>query len=114
MTGQTEQDAYTEWNKGLEEIEPLIEYYARQMGQFSGRLMTALSFLDDLKNSRPWHEQDEQVRDTVNYSSLLIASVLKMVAAAQAEQSEFEQEAAAAIREALDILDQDKPDLLEP
>jgi hypothetical protein len=105
-----EQDAYTEWNKGLEEIEPLIDYYARQMGQLSGRLMTALSFLDDLKNSHLWPEQNEQVRETVTYASLLIASVLKMVAAGQAEQGELEREAAAAIQEALDILDQSNPD----
>lgn len=105
-----EQDAYAEWNKGLEPIEPLIDYYARQMGQFSGRLMAALSFLDDLKNSHLWPEQEEQVRETVTYSSLLIASVLKMVAATQIEESGFEEEAAAAIREALEILAQNQPD----
>ena len=114
MTANSEQDAYAEWNKGLEPIEPLIDYYARQMGQLSGRLMTALSFLEDLKSAHTWPEQDEAVREAVNYSSLLIASVLKMVAAAQIEESELEQDAAAAIREALDILDQDKPDWLEP
>ena len=106
LDGSLEQDAYTEWNKGLGEIEPLIDYYARQMGQLSGRLMAALSFLDDLKNSHIWSNQDEAVHEAVNYSSLLIASVLKMVAAAQVEAGELEQEAAQAIREALEILDQ--------
>lgn len=53
MTAQPpiEQQTYAEWNRGLEAIEPLIDYYARQMGQLSGRVMAALSFLDDQKNS---------------------------------------------------------------
>ena len=115
MTAQTpvEQQAYAEWNRGLEAIEPLIDYYTRQMGQLSGRLMAALSFLDDLKNSRAWPDQAAQVRETVNYASLLIASVLKMVAAAQAEENDLEQEAAAAIREVLDLLGHNKPDSLD-
>lgn len=53
------------------------------------------------------------MRETVNYASLLIASVLKMVAAAQADESEREQEAAAAIREVLDLLGHNHPDSLD-
>jgi hypothetical protein len=89
---------------GLEEIEPLIEYYARQMGQLSGRLMTALSFLEDVKNSHSFSQKDEQVQRAVHYSSLLVTSVLRMVAASQENASRAEQEAAAAVREALDII----------
>ncbi len=96
-----EEDAYAEWNKGLEPIEPLIEYYARQMGQLSGRLMAALSFLADLEDAHDWESHTVQVQESVHYSRLLIASVLKMVAASQESGSELELDAAEAIREAL-------------
>ena len=89
---------------GLEEIEPLIEYYARQMGPLSGRLMAALSFLEDMRNSHNFNTQDEQVQRAIYYSSLLVTSVLRMVAASQENASQAEQEAAAAVREALDIM----------
>ncbi len=46
-----------EWNRGLEPIEPLVEYYVREMGQLGGRLMTALSLLVDLEDSFGWDEQ---------------------------------------------------------
>lgn len=70
---------------GLEPIEPMIEYYAREMGQLAGRLMAALSLLVDLEDSYGWTAPSQQARDTVHYSRLLVASVLRIVAAAQAE-----------------------------
>jgi hypothetical protein len=70
-----------ELNRGLEPIEPLVEYYEREMGQLSGRLMAALSFLVDLQDSHGWAEQSAMTRDAVQYSRLLIASVLRIVAA---------------------------------
>ena len=76
------------WNDGLEPIEPMIEYYAREMGQLAGRLMTALSLLVDLEDSYGWREQGQQARETMHYSRLLVASVLRIVAAAQAEQGD--------------------------
>ena len=78
----------TDWNRGLEPIEPLVEYYAREMGQLAGRLMAALSLLVDLEDSYGWDGQSAQARDTVRYSHLLVASVLRIVAAAQAEQGD--------------------------
>ena len=78
----------TDWNQGLEPIEPLVEYYAREMGQLAGRLMAALSLLVDLEDSFGWDGQSAQARDTVRYSRLLVASVLRIVAAAQAEQGD--------------------------
>jgi len=74
------------WNRGLEPIEPLVEYYAREMGQLGGRLMAALSLLVDLEDSYGWDVQSAQARDTVRYSRLLVASVLRVVAAAQADR----------------------------
>ena len=78
----------TNWNEGLEPIEPLIEYYAREMGELAGRLMATLSLLVDLEDSYGWDSQSAQARDTVRYSRLLVASVLRIVAAAQAEQGD--------------------------
>ena len=75
-----------DWNEGLEPIEPMVEYYAREMGQLAGRLMAALSLLADLEDSYGWDGQSAQARDTVEYSRLLVASVLRIVAAAQAER----------------------------
>ena len=80
--------APTPWNEGLEPIEPLVEYYAREMGQVAGRLMAALSLLVDLEDSYGWDRQSVQARDTVHYSRLLVASVLRIVATAQAEQGD--------------------------
>lgn len=77
-----------EWNRGLEPIEPLVEYYEREMGQLSGRLMAALSLLVDLEDSHGWSDQGAMARDSVRYARLLVASVLRLVAAAQAEQAD--------------------------
>lgn len=48
IAGNTDEEAYAEWNKGLEAIEPLIEYNTRLMGQLSGRLMTAQAIREAL------------------------------------------------------------------
>ena len=104
-----EQDSYAEWNKGLEAIEPLIEYYSRQMGQLSGRLMTALSFLTDLEDAHDWGSHTAEVQEAVHYSRLLITSVLRMVAATQeAQEAEDGLDDAEAIREALRHLSNSK------
>ena len=81
-------DPSSEWNRGLEPLEPLIEYYSRQMGQLSGRLMTALSFLADLENGHDWDNHTAQVKESVHYARLLVASVLRAAAAAQVEQGD--------------------------
>ena len=96
-------DPFSEWDRGLEPIEPLIEYYSRQMGQLSGRLMTALSFLADLESGHDWDNHTAQVRESVHYARLLIASVLRAVAAAQVEQSD-DRDAAESIQAMLERL----------
>ncbi|MDQ3513444.1 MAG: hypothetical protein M3462_07230 [Chloroflexota bacterium] len=75
-------------NHELEPIAPLVEYYVREMGQLAGRLMAALSFLVDLEDSHGWEDQTPQARETVRYSRALVASVLRVVAAAQAERGD--------------------------
>jgi hypothetical protein len=77
-----------DWNQGLEPIEPLVEYYTREMGQLAGRLMATLSLLVDLEDSHGWQDQGEQARQSVRYSRLLVASVLRIVATARADQGD--------------------------
>ena len=81
-------DERAEWNRGLEPIEPLVEYYEREMGQLSGRLMAALSLLVDLEDSYGWASQGTMARDAVHYSRLLVASALRIVAAVQVDQGD--------------------------
>jgi hypothetical protein len=81
-------DALQKWNEGLEPIDPMIEYYAREMGQLAGRLMAALSLLTDLEDSYGFPNLNAQARETVHYSRLLVQSVLRIVAAAQLEQND--------------------------
>ncbi|MDQ3540638.1 MAG: hypothetical protein M3440_08120 [Chloroflexota bacterium] len=69
----------------LELIEPLVEYYAREMGEVAGRLMVALSLLTDLEDSHGWDDQPEQSREAVRCARLLVASVFRIVADADAE-----------------------------
>lgn len=87
-------------NAGLEPIEPLVDHFTRQMGQLAGRLMVALSLLTDLEDSYGWERQGAQARDTVHYSRLLVASVLRVVARDQADRGD-EAGLAEAIEEAL-------------
>ncbi len=79
---------HSAWNDGLEPIEPLVEYYVREMGQLAGRLMAALSLLVDLEDSYGWDKQSAQARETERYSRLLVASVFRIVATAQANQGD--------------------------
>ncbi len=83
-----ESAALEKWNKGLEPIDPMIEYYAREMGQLAGRLMAALSLLTDLQDAYGFAEMNQQARDTIHYSRLLVQSVLRIVAAAQADEGD--------------------------
>jgi hypothetical protein len=76
------------WNNGLETIETMIEYYTREMGQLAGWLTTALSLLVDLENPAGWKQQGEQAKQMVHYSRPLVASVLQIVAAAQAARGD--------------------------
>ena len=60
----------------LEPLEPLIEYYAREMGELPGRLMMALSFLDDAQLTRGWDTQSPEARQAVEQARALVVSVM--------------------------------------
>jgi len=60
----------------LSELLPLIEYYAREMGELPGRLMMAASFLEDLKLMPGWDGQPPEVREAVEKAEALAVSVM--------------------------------------
>ncbi len=60
----------------LEPLMPLIEYYAREMGELPGRLMMALSFLDDAQLTRGWSAQSPEARQAVEQARALVVSVM--------------------------------------
>lgn len=72
----------------LDLIGSLIVYYAREMGEVAGRLMVALSLLTDLEDSHGWDNQPEQNREAVRCARLLVASVFRIVADAQARHGD--------------------------
>ena len=60
----------------LEPLEPLIKYYAREMGELPGRLMMALSFLDDAQLTPGWRGQTTEARQAVEQARALVVSVM--------------------------------------
>ena len=60
----------------LEPLAPLIEYYAREMGELPGRLIMALSFLDDAQLTRGWSAQSPEARHAVEQARALVISVM--------------------------------------
>ena len=64
---------------------PLIEYYAREMGELPGRLMMAASFLEDLKLMPGWSSQPPEIREAVEKAEALAVSVMVRLLNAQAD-----------------------------
>jgi hypothetical protein len=60
----------------LEPLTPLIEYYAREMGELPGRLMIATSFLGDVQLMPGWSSQSPEVRQAVEQAQALVVSVM--------------------------------------
>jgi hypothetical protein len=84
-------EAGMDWNRGSEladrgvgataearlaDLLPLIEYYAREMGELPGRLMMAASFLADLKLMPGWSAQPPEVREAIEKAEALAVSVM--------------------------------------
>lgn len=57
-------------------LQPLIEYYEREMGELPGRLMIATSFLGDLKLMPGWTDQSPEVIAAVEHAEALVVSVM--------------------------------------
>ena len=60
----------------LEPLKPLIEYYAREMGELPGRLMNALAFLDDGQCKHGWRTQSTEAQQAIEQARALVVSVM--------------------------------------
>ena len=57
-------------------LQPLIEYYEREMGELAGRLMIATSFLGDVQLMSGWAELAPEFRLSVEHAQALAVSVM--------------------------------------
>jgi hypothetical protein len=64
-------------------LQPLIEYYEREMGELPGRLMMAASFLGDLKLMPGWEGQSSEALEAVEKAEALVVSVMIRIINAQ-------------------------------
>jgi len=55
---------------------PLIEYYEREMGELPGRLMIAISFLNDVQSMPGWSSLMPEFRASVEQAQALAVSVM--------------------------------------
>ncbi len=87
----------------LEPLTPLIDYYAREMGELPGRLMMALGFLDDARLTAGWSAQTPEARQAVEQARALVVSV--MIRLLHAQQTCGCGDASALATEAQGLLD---------
>lgn len=64
-------------------LQPLIEYYEREMGEWPGRLMIATSFLGDVQLMSGWSELSPEFRESVEQAQALVVSVMVRILNAQ-------------------------------
>lgn len=57
-------------------LTPLIEFYAREMGELPGRLMIATSFLGDAQLMPDWPSQTPELREAIEQAQALVVSVM--------------------------------------
>jgi hypothetical protein len=60
----------------LAPLTPLIEYYEREMGELPGRLMIAISFLDDVQSMRDWSSLTPEFQAAVTQAQALTVSTM--------------------------------------
>jgi len=60
----------------LTPLQPLIEFYAREMGELPGRLMIATSFLGDAQLLPGWAAQSPEHRQMIEQAQALVISVM--------------------------------------
>ena len=69
-------------------LQPLIEFYEREMGEWPGRLMIATSFLGDVQIMSGWSELSPEFRQSVEQAQALVVSVMVRILNAQEEAGE--------------------------
>ncbi|GAC1565473.1 MAG: hypothetical protein NVS3B14_03300 [Ktedonobacteraceae bacterium] len=67
----------------LTPLQPLIEYYEREMGELPGRLMIATSFLGDVQLMSGWSELSPEFRQAVEQAQALVVSAMVRILNAQ-------------------------------
>jgi hypothetical protein len=60
----------------LVSLAPLIDYYAREMGELPGRLMIAISFLGDVQLMPSWATQPPEFRQAIEQAQALVVSTM--------------------------------------
>lgn len=71
--------------KSVEDLQPLVDFYAATIGELPGRLMAALSLLADLEYTEGWEAASLEVRLSTKLAGALVADVFKRLVAAQPE-----------------------------
>ncbi len=71
--------------KSVEDLQPLLDFYASTMGELPGQLMAALSLLADLEYTEGWDKTAPEARLSVKLAGALVADVFKRLVAAQPE-----------------------------
>lgn len=72
--------------RSADDLEPLIDYYSKLLGENPGRLMAALSLLADLEYSEDWKRIAPQVRLSIELAKELTADVFNRLVAAQGDE----------------------------
>lgn len=67
----------------LATLTPLIDYYEREMGELPGRLMIAISFLEDAKLMDGWSAQSPEAQAGLEQAKALVVSVMVRMLNAQ-------------------------------
>lgn len=74
--------------QSVEDLEPLIAFYAGILGEKPGRLMAALSLLADLEFTDDWREAAPEVRLAIELAKTLTADLFKQIMAEQSGGNE--------------------------
>lgn len=61
--------------RSAKDLEPLITYYVKEMGEQPGKLMMVLSLLKDLEQLPAWKEEPEQVQISIKIALELLADL---------------------------------------
>ncbi|GAC1476623.1 MAG: hypothetical protein PVSMB4_00130 [Ktedonobacterales bacterium] len=88
----------------LRPLAPLIEYYAREMGELPGRLMIAASFLADVQLLPDWSLQSAEHLQAVEQAQALVVSVMIRLL-------NLEEHGGCAVGQGPDLLAERRPDV---
>lgn len=79
----------------VDDLEPLISFYAGILGEKPGRLIAALSLLTDLEFTNDWQAVAPEVRLSISLARTLTADVFRRLMAEQGSDGREAEEIAA-------------------